>query len=176
MKDETPTPLEGELNFLRDALADNGPVEPNLWAIRQKIATKRRRNLLVRSAAGVAAAIALLAAGYLLGPRGPQPTAIMITSTGDAEYLQAAVAQLSYETELLRARTLPKEKGQDPQELQYPDTAAILLASARYWETTGADQELSNARYQEILNHFPESSAAAAAIRSRSSAGSANGL
>src|SRR5690349_10117530 len=104
MKDETPTPLEGDLEFLRGALSDNDETAPNLWAIRQKIAAKRRRALILRGAIGAAATLALTAAGYSLGTRAPRQSAEPIAATGGADYLQAEIARLAVETELLRAQ------------------------------------------------------------------------
>jgi len=165
--------FDSDLDFVKSTFVSaDGNAAPNVWAIRQRIRKTAARRKVVQAIA-VAAAVLVVTSAFLM-PRGsPNKPAQQVNAREytDTGYLQAAMTQIEYETELLRMRQesirtplLARRANVQP---VYGETATILLESARYWEKVGGDSDMSRVRYAEILVHFPDSAAAAEIVNDK---------
>ncbi len=164
--------FQRDMRFMRESLDLDTERAAAAPSIERRIARRTGRAHGMRTLAA-AASLAVLAGAVFTLTRSTTPTLPANPALGEAvdtTYLHAAVAQLDYEITLLHGRALRAQgvtiqpafvTSQVPP--AYGDPAAVLLESARYWASTGGDPALSRARYQEVLDYFPDSAAAAAA-------------
>lgn len=168
--------FDRDLDFMKTAMSDAVVPFPDSAAIRRRARGMIVRRTTIRYAA-VAAVMLMVAAPFVLNqndnPVAPAPMANADESL-DMDYLKAAVAQLEYETEVIRAMNRRSERVTPGLELMYAriedgllphsaeeESASILLCAAKYW--TNRDAELSEARYRDLATFFPGPFAAAEA-------------
>lgn len=168
--------FDHDLEFMKTAMSVAVVPFPDSAAIRRRAKRMIVRRTTIRYAA-VAAVMLMVAAPFVLNqndnPVAPAPIANAGESL-DMDYLKAAVAQLEYETEVIRAMNRRSERATFGLELTYAriedellphsaeeESAGILLCAAKYW--TERDAELSEARYRDLAAFFPGSFAAAEA-------------
>ena len=168
--------FDRDLEFLKAATADASIAFPDRVAIQRRSSRIGVRIVAKRAGAAMAAAAMLFLAVQSMrpsevGPVVPSPRAASML--GEA-YLDAAIAQLEYESALVRdSRAWPRRepgmasefdshyegtRGDRLAGIGSEESASILLRAAQYWSER--DASIAESRYRDVANYFPDSVAA----------------
>lgn len=176
--------FDRDLEFLKATTVDPSIAFPDRAAIQRRSARIGLRTTVRRTGAAVAAAAMLFLAVQFWRPSEAEPVALSsrAASALDEVYLEAAIAQLEYESALIRDSSVwsPRELGASPgldsryagtrrglpAGIASQDSASILLCAAQYW--SDHDVSIAESRYRDVAYYFPDSVAADEARDQRS--------